>query len=151
MIRRIGEAVQNGRRYGLRPGAYAMLVQGDSLLMTFQEEPEPEIQLPGGGIDPGESPIRALHREVMEETGWTIAAARRVGAYRRFAYMPEYDRWAEKLCTVYVARPVLRQGPPLEPGHSAIWIPVAEAADLACNEGERLFLRQLAAGLIARP
>ena len=151
MIRRIGEPVRADRRYGLRPGAYAMLVLGDSLLMTFQAEPTPELQLPGGGVDPGESPVRALHREVMEETGWTIAAPRRVGAYRRFTYMPEYDRWAEKLCTIYIARPVLRRGEPTEPGHTALWLPVADAPEMAANEGERLFLEQLAAGLIPAP
>lgn len=151
MIRRIGEAVRADRRYRLRPGAYAMLVLGDSLLMTFQAEPTPELQLPGGGVDPGESPVRALHREVMEETGWTIAAPRRVGAYRRFTYMPEYDRWAEKLCAIYIARPVLRRGEPTEPGHTALWLPVADAPEMAANEGERLFLEQLAAGLIPPP
>ncbi|OWJ74345.1 MULTISPECIES: NUDIX domain-containing protein [Haematobacter] len=151
MIRRIGEPVRADRRYRLRPGAYAMLVLGDSLLMTFQAEPTPELQLPGGGVDPGESPVRALHREVMEETGWTIAAPRRVGAYRRFTYMPEYDRWAEKLCAIYIARPVLRRGEPTEPGHTALWLPVADAPEMAANEGERLFLEQLAAGLIPPP
>lgn len=151
MIRRIGEPVRADRRYRLRPGAYAMLVLGDSLLMTFQAEPTPELQLPGGGVDPGESPVRALHREVMEETGWTIAAPRRVGAYRRFTYMPEYDRWAEKLCAIYIARPVLRRGEPTEPGHTALWLPVADAPEMAANAGERLFLEQLAAGLIPPP
>ena len=85
---------------------------GDHILATHQAEPVPEIQLPGGGIDKGEQPIPALHREVYEETGWKIAVTRQLGAFRRFTYMPEYDLWAEKLCTVYLARPVLRLGPP---------------------------------------
>ena len=46
---------------------------GDSILATHQAEPVPEFQLPGGGIDRGEHPIAALHREVYEETGWKIA------------------------------------------------------------------------------
>ena len=76
------------------------------MLLTYQDGPVPEFQLPGGGIDPGESPVRALHREVMEETGWTIFAPRRIGVYRRFCYMPEYGSHAEKLCSVWIARPV---------------------------------------------
>ena len=106
MIPRVGHAPQNGRRYTLRPGAYAILPRGPSLLLTCQMGPVPDIQLPGGGIDPGESPLPALHREVMEEIGWRIARPRRLGAFRRFTYMPEYDLWAEKLCHVYVAHPV---------------------------------------------
>lgn len=137
MIRRYGEAVKRGQRYGLRPGVYAILLNGDSILTTFQQEPKPEFQLPGGGIDRGEHPIAALHREVMEETGWRIAPLRRLGAFRRFTYMPDYDRWAEKLCTIYIARPVRRITAPTEAGHSAIWLPVTEALAMLGNAGDR--------------
>ena len=85
MIRRIGSVPNNMRRYTLRPGAYAVLPRNGQVLLTCQTDPAPDIQLPGGGIDPGESPLRALHREVFEETGWRIARPRRLGAFRRFA------------------------------------------------------------------
>jgi len=140
MIRRFGEPLARGRRYTLRPGVYAVLLQGRRVLVTHQEEPEPEFQLPGGGIDPGENPLHALYREVWEETGWTIARPRRIGAFRRFTYMPEYDLWAEKLCTIYRARPARQLGPPSEPGHSAIWMSVGEAAEVLANSGDRHFL-----------
>ena len=140
MIRRYGEAVKAGQRYRRRPGVYAVLLRGDSILTTFQEAPVPEIQLPGGGIDPGEHPIAALHREVFEETGWTMAAARRIGAFRRFTYMPEYDLWAEKLCSVYLAKPGRRLGPPTEAGHRAVWLHTTEALRLLGNAGDRALL-----------
>jgi hypothetical protein len=73
------------------PGVYAIIDAGDGILATFQEEPWPELQLPGGGIDPGESPQVALAREVMEETGYVIHGIRRLGMFHRFTYMPEYD------------------------------------------------------------
>ena len=145
MIRRFGEAVKAGQRYRLRPGVYAVLRRGAEILVTHQAEPTPEFQLPGGGIDPGEHPIAALHREVFEETGWKIAIDRRLGAFRRFTYMPEYDRWAEKLCTIYLARPVLRLGPPSEAGHTAVWMTVGQARDMLANDGDRAMLA-LAAG-----
>jgi 8-oxo-dGTP diphosphatase len=141
MIRRFGEPVVAGQRYGIRPGVYAVLRQGRDVLVTHQDEPLPEFQLPGGGIDPGESPIPALHREVFEETGWSIAGLRRLGVFRRFTYMPEYDRWAEKVCSVYLARPVRRVGPPKEPGHTAVWMDAASAARLLGNAGDRHFLK----------
>lgn len=143
MIRRLGEAVKAGQVYRRRAGAYAVLVRDGAVLVTHQAAPVPEYQLPGGGIDPGENPIAALHREVFEETGWSIGGPRRIGAYRRFTYMPEYDRWAEKLCTIYVARPILRRGPPSEAGHTAVWMePEAALAQLA-GEGDRKFLAQV--------
>ncbi len=143
MIRRYGESVRNGQRYRMRPGVYAILPRGGDLLLTFQEEPLPEIQLPGGGIDKGENPVRALHREVYEETGWHIATPRRLGAFRRFTYMPEYDLWAEKLCHIYIAHPTMRLGPPAEDGHTALWCPAEDATRLLANQGEQDFVRAL--------
>ncbi|MFP4275193.1 MAG: NUDIX hydrolase [Paracoccaceae bacterium] len=139
MIRRFGKSPERGLSYRLRPGVYAVLPRGGRLLLTHQAEPWPELQLPGGGVDPGEQPLTALFREVWEETGWTIAAPRRLGAFRRFTYMPEYDLWAEKLCTIYLARPVRPLGPPAEPGHSVMWMrPEAALPELA-NDGDRHF------------
>jgi 8-oxo-dGTP diphosphatase len=143
VIRRYGEPVRVGQRYTRRPGVYAVLLQGDHVLATHQAWPVPEFQLPGGGIDRGEHPITALHREVFEETGWKIAVTRRVGAFRRFTYMPEYDLWAEKLCQVYLARPVRALGPPSEAGHSAVWLPVDDALVLLGNEGDRAMLASI--------
>jgi 8-oxo-dGTP diphosphatase len=142
MIPRFGDSKRLDQHYRRRPGVYAMLLRGDSILVTHQSQPVPEFQLPGGGIDPGEQPIPALHREVREETGWRIAIDRRIGAFRRFTYMPEYDLWAEKICTIYLARPVRPLGPPTEAGHSAIWLPIDEALTQLGNPGDR--------GMIAR-
>ncbi|MHA7874853.1 NUDIX hydrolase [Roseivivax sp.] len=140
MTFRVGPPPEANRRYTLRRGAYAVLIRDREVLLTHQETPHPEFQLPGGGIDPGESPLAALHREAFEETGWRIATPRRLGAFRRFTYMPDYDLWAEKLCIVYAARPVLALGPPTEPGHLAVWMPPALALEALGNDGDRKFL-----------
>ena len=66
MIRRMGESVQRDQTYTYRPGAYAILERHGQLLLTFQSEPIPEFQLPGGGIDGGEQVLPALHREILE-------------------------------------------------------------------------------------
>ncbi|MBT8417213.1 MAG: NUDIX hydrolase [Silicimonas sp.] len=148
MIRRVGEPVRSDINYKIRPGAYAVLFRKGALLLTHQAEPVPEYQLPGGGIDQGECPIPALHREVLEETGWRIGRLRRLGAFRRFTYMPEYKLWAEKICIVYQARPSHRLGPPTEAGHSAVWAPPEVAAKIVANPGDAYFIRK-AAGLRA--
>ncbi|MFS4581610.1 NUDIX hydrolase [Phaeobacter sp. C3_T13_0] len=144
MIRRFGNTPDKSQKYRRRPGVYALLPRNGKLLVTCQREPGPEIQLPGGGIDPGESPLPALYREVMEETGWTISQPQKLGAFRRFVYMPEYDLWAEKLCHIYIARPARRICAPTEQMHDALWV----AADVACevlgNAGDRHFARLFA-------
>jgi len=140
MIRRFGNSPKAGQTYRTRAGAYAVLPLNGQLLLTFQAGIFDEYQLPGGGIDAGESPIAALHREVFEETGWKIAAPRRIGAFRRFTYMPDYDLWAEKICTIYVATPVLRLGPPSEADHTAVWMTPEMAQHHLCNAGDRHFV-----------
>lgn len=142
MIRRIGETPQRERTYRLRPGAYAILPLGDRFLLTAQREPVFDIQLPGGGIDPGESPLRALYREVIEETGWRIARPRRMGAFRRFTFMPEYDLWAEKLCHVYAARPVRQIADPIESNHATLVLSKSEALAALGNDGDRMFMER---------
>lgn len=151
-MRRFGLPPETDRSYRLRTGAYAILPGRDGLLLTYQDAaapglrtlPEPEYQLPGGGIDPGESPIRALVREVYEETGWRIARPLRLGAYRRFTYMPEYDLWAEKLCLIYMAVPVIRYGEPTEPGHTAVWMSPEDAVINLANTGDQDFVARYA-------
>ena len=143
MLRRHGRPPRAGQRYRHRPGVYAILPRDGMVLMTWQGGIHDEVQLPGGGIDPGESPVAALHREVFEETGWRIAVPRRLGAFRRFAYMPEYDLWAEKLCHIYLARPTLRLGPPSEPDHLPLWMAPREAARMVAVDGDAAFLREV--------
>ena len=140
-MRRVGEAVRSDINYRSRPGVYALLPLDAGILLTHQERPEPELQLPGGGIDPGESPLQALHREVFEETGWRIASPRRLGFYRRFVFMPEYELWAEKICTIFVAHPVRRISEPGEDGHSAVFTDWETAATRVASSGDRMFIK----------
>lgn len=144
MIKRVGRPPKRNQTYRLRPGAYAILPLEERFLLTMQTEPIVDIQLPGGGIDPGESPLQALYREVREETGWVIAKPRRLGAFRRFVFMPEYDLWAEKLCHVYQARPVRQVFDIMEPMHKTVVLDHRTALDALGNDGDRMFLARFA-------
>lgn len=139
-MRRFGEPKRSDVKYKIRPGAYGIIALGRDLLLTNQVLETSEIQLPGGGIDAGETPIRALHREVFEETGYRISVHRRLGAYQRFTYMPEYDLWAHKVCHIFLCRPTMRICEPLEPNHTAIWMNATEAQTVLENTGDAAFV-----------
>lgn len=65
----------------IRPAAYALITQGQSLLLCRLCPPEREAgkwTLPGGGLDFGESPEAGALREVVEETGLTATLDRLV-------------------------------------------------------------------------
>ncbi|GHA49164.1 NUDIX hydrolase [Amylibacter ulvae] len=142
-MRRYGEPKIPGIEYVTRPGAYGVLIRGEDVLLTHQAKPFSETQLPGGGIDPGETAIQALHREVIEETGWRIEVFRRLGAYQRYTYMPDYDIWARKVCHIYLCRPSRQICEPIEPHHSSIWVHRDDAAHMLSNAGDADFVRQL--------
>lgn len=146
MIRRFDEPIKAGIHYRTRPGAYGILRLGDKLLITFQARPRPEFQLPGGGIDPGETAVVALHREVREETGWGIRIHRRLGAFQRYTWMPEYEIWARKVCHVYLCQPTRKLSEIAEPHHTAHWVPIDDAARLLANGGDRHFVSRLSGG-----
>ncbi|KHA50457.1 MAG: NUDIX domain-containing protein [Sulfitobacter geojensis] len=142
MIRRVGAPPLAQQHYRMRPGVYAILPLKRRFLLTAQVTDKVDVQLPGGGIDPGESPLQALHREVLEEIGWRIATPLRLGAFRRFVYMPEYDLWAEKLCHVYVAHPVRQIAEPIEPDHITLVMSGNDAVDALGNAGDSMFMRR---------
>ncbi len=142
MIRRTGQPPRPDKTYTPRPGVYAILPLQKRFLMTLEMAAQTEVQLPGGGIDPGESPLQALHREVLEEIGWRIARPRRLGAFRRFTYMEDYDLWAQKICHVYVAHPVRQIAEPSEKHHATLMLSASEALATLANDGDRMFLQR---------
>ncbi|MEM6973931.1 MAG: NUDIX domain-containing protein [Pseudomonadota bacterium] len=138
MIPRLGEPWLPGRPYRDRPGAYAVILgrgRHRGRLLCVAERAE--LQLPGGGIDPGESPLQALHREVWEETGWRIAPRRLIARFQRYLFMPDYGYWARKSQAIYLAEAVCSLGPPQEPDHSVHWLTPAEAVARLGVEGDR--------------
>jgi len=68
------------------PCVGAIVVDHEGRLLLIKRGHEPGMglwSLPGGRIEPGETDIEALAREVREETGLTVRAGRLIGSVRR--------------------------------------------------------------------
>jgi len=143
-MRRFGNPPDPSCHYTPRPGVYAIITKGHQILLTEQSEPglPTEVQLPGGGVDPGEQRLPALHREALEETGWKIAPVQHFISYKRYTYMPEYNLHAMKVAHIYLCHAVRRLALPTEPHHRAIWANLNDAPDLLGPKGDAHYVRQ---------
>ncbi|MBT2457986.1 NUDIX hydrolase [Streptomyces sp. ISL-86] len=136
-------------RVQTRVSAYAIAVQDDRLLLARLSDGSPIFtpglwHLPGGGIDPGEQPVEALARELREETGLELAAARLLDA-RTYAVQRHGVSW--NLTALFFAVD-LRGGTPAVveidgSTDAAGWIPLADLQDAMLSPAAADALRML--------
>jgi 8-oxo-dGTP pyrophosphatase MutT (NUDIX family) len=69
------------RALGVRPSVSAVIFDRRGRLLLQQRSDGGQWGLPGGSVEIGESVTRAVEREVLEETGLTVAPRRVVGVY----------------------------------------------------------------------
>ena len=72
----------------------AVVLNAAGEVLLTRERSDGAWSLPGGWADPGESPTRVAVREVREETGRTVRAARLVGVVVKAQHPHPPDRWA---------------------------------------------------------
>jgi 8-oxo-dGTP diphosphatase len=62
------------REYDTRLAAYALIVDDQErvLLASWNEGPEPQWTMPGGGVELEETPAQGAIRELREETGYDV-------------------------------------------------------------------------------
>jgi 8-oxo-dGTP diphosphatase len=143
-MKRIGEPWVASRPYRDRIGVYGLIRHRDGRLLSVRQisEGKDEMQLPGGGVDPGEQPLAALHREVREETGWVIGAPRHFVTFQSFTWLWDYRYWARKVHVIYLARAIHPLGPPSEPEHIVHWLAPALAEKVLDVPGDRETVRR---------
>jgi len=137
----------------MRVAAYAVVVADGAVLLTemAQSTPVPgQWALPGGGVDHGESPLEAVHREVHEETGHRLRDVRLldVGSHRFTARAPSGRlEDFQSIQVVYTGEvEEVREPQVLDVGGSttqARWVPLGELDDLPLTDGTRRWLAQL--------
>jgi len=123
-----------------RPSAYAVVLDAHDRIAVVRTPKG--IFLPGGGIDPGESPRDAMVREVLEECGLSVEPGSWSAIARDYAHSPEEATHFEKRCTFYDARVVGPAGMPHERDHELQWLAPSTAMDVLTRASHRWVVSQ---------
>jgi 8-oxo-dGTP diphosphatase len=120
---------QPGRDYPDRPAAFAIVPRGAEIavvLVTF-ESGGSRLDLPGGGLDPGESPEQAAARECGEEAGLKVAIHQPIARADHYFVNEKGD--ARNTRGVFFAGRLVGEAPDLkiEDDHALLWITPHEA------------------------
>jgi 8-oxo-dGTP diphosphatase len=120
--------VREGVRYRQRTGAYGFLIRDGKIACARVGYGEPYIyDLPGGGVDPGETPEIAVVREFIEETGLEVAVVTAAGQTAQYFVMEDGEP-VNNLAHFYEVR-LLAEAPErkVEPDHELVWLDPLEA------------------------
>lgn len=77
-----------GMHYQNKPSVYAVVFDKRQQKYLTVRTNSQHFFLPGGGMEVGESPEQALHRELLEETGYTIRIEAPLGRSRQHLIAP---------------------------------------------------------------
>ena len=116
-----------GQTYKERPSVYGICIRNDDkiAIVKIGSEHPYKYDLPGGGVESGESDPEAVIREFDEETGLTVWPSRQLCRAGQFWVNQEVPM--NSLCTFFEVELTSTDGKPTEPDHQLVWVQIEEA------------------------
>ncbi len=124
-----------GLTYRPRTGAYGILLKDGRIACAQIGYSRFSYDLPGGGVDPGETPEQAVRREYLEETGLEVTVGALVAEFNHY-WIHEDGTPYNNHCLIYeTALKAERPSAKTEADHELIWLPPLEVIKRLKNEG----------------
>jgi 8-oxo-dGTP diphosphatase len=129
-------APEPGCAYPDRPAAFGILVRGREIALVEVTTPGKPLwrDLPGGGIDPGESPEQAVAREFGEETGLRVTAGATFLRADQFFINGDGERFNVRGVFMTATLEAHAPGLKIEDDHELIWRSPLEAITMVRRE-----------------
>ncbi len=83
-----------------RPSAYAVVQRDHRILIVYPQKGLPCWEIPGGGIEEGESLEEAVTREFMEETGYAV---RRIAGREPVHFTEQNFHYFDQFCNSVIS------------------------------------------------
>lgn len=89
-----------------RPSAFGLIIEKDKILLV-KAKMHGLWELPGGGIEMNETMIEALHREVLEETGYKISVIQKKPLHieDNYIHAPDHNWYFRAIPIIFLAKP----------------------------------------------
>ena len=114
-----------GIEYIDRPGVYAVIENDTDQIAVI--EAASGFFLPGGGIDPGETELEALKRELMEETGYQISVIGELGTAVEYIEASSENAYCRIQSRFYRVELETKTGDGVERDQRLVWLPREKA------------------------
>jgi 8-oxo-dGTP diphosphatase len=127
-----------GRAYVRRPSAYALVrnVEGELAVVRTPHG----CFLPGGGMEPDETPQQTVEREAREECGFVLKPGAVTGKAIQFVYSTEEEEYFEKICE-FVNAELVGTVASAEEDHELVWLSLDQAFASLSHESHRWAVR----------
>ena len=121
-----GEKVE-GAEYKVREGVYA-LIGGEFNQVALVGRVHSDLhELPGGGLEGGETHEEGLIRELKEELGWAIKVGSYLGKGVQYTTLSPRGRYYRLEGHFYIAEKLGEAGGKIEDDHEERWLTFTEA------------------------